>query len=204
LIESLATKRPAYVKALREMAEAGIMSPDTAMDAPADAPAGEADHETALKQGFRAAVMAIMDDDGLDTAAKLKKMRDVLRAEEKLIGGDKEEPARKEGGEDMAAAEESKKLKLEVAGLRLLLEAGLKPTKVLGRALSACTTEAEMKELIEEHKAAPGGSQKPRSAAPPARVGADGKPIQEQRTAPDAGQAPSDTAALGRWLQTPD
>jgi hypothetical protein len=210
LIESLKDKRPRYAKALREMAEAGIMSGDTAMEAPPDAPAGEADHEAALKAGFRAAVMAIMDDDSLDMSAKLKKMRDVLRAEEKLLGGNGESDKgeKKEGG-DMPAAEESKKLKLEVAGLKLLLEAGVKPNKVLSRALSSCTSEQEMRELIEESRngtGAAGGPQRPRSAAPPAPAtppGNGSRTVQEQRTGA-AVEIPTDPRALGRWLKTAD
>lgn len=206
IIEATKDKRPAYAKALREMAEAGVMSPDAAMDMPAEAPAGEADHETALKQGFRAAVMAIMDDDSLDTGAKLKKMRDVLRAEEKLIGGNGEEKTPKEEGGDMAA-EESRKLKLENTGLRLLLETGVNPSKVLTRALAGCKDEAEMKEIIEEARSgAAGGSQRPRSAGSPVPpAGQDGsRQMQEQRTGSGSGQAPAEPAALGRWLQVQD
>lgn len=206
LIESLATRRPLYAKALKEMAEAGVLSGDTAMEAPVEAPAGEADHETALKQGFRAAVMAIMDDDSLDMSAKLKKMRDVLRAEEKLLGGNGESD-KKEEGDNMPAAEESKKLKLEIAGLKLLLEAGVKPTKTLSRALSSCTSEAEMQELIEESRnetGATGARQAPRSAAPPAPAAGNGSQrVQEQRGGAVV-EIPADTKALGRWLKTPD
>jgi hypothetical protein len=206
LIESLKDTRPRYARALREMAEAGIMSGDTAMEAPPEAPAGEADHEAALKAGFRAAVMAIMDDDSLDMSAKLKKMRDVLRAEEKLLGGNGEGD-KKEGGDMPAAAEESKKLKLEVAGLKLLLEAGIKPTKVLSRALSSCTSEQEMRELIEESRSgtgAAGGPQRPRSAAPPAPAPGNGsRQVQEQRSGTTV-EIPTEPRALGRWLKTPD
>jgi hypothetical protein len=205
LIESLKDRRPRYAAALREMAEAGIMSGDTAMEAPPEAPAGEADHEAALKAGFRAAVMAIMDDDSLDMSAKLKKMRDVLRAEEKLLGGNGEGD-KKEGGDMPAAAEESKKLKLEVAGLKLLLEAGVKPNKVLSRALSSCTSEQEMRELIEEAGRSPGGGrQAPRSAGPPspAAAGNGSQRVQEQRSG-TAVEIPTDPRALGKWLKTAD
>jgi ribosomal protein L12E/L44/L45/RPP1/RPP2 len=205
LIESLKDRRPRYAAALREMAEAGIMSGDTAMEAPPESPAGEADHEAALKAGFRAAVMAIMDDDSLDMSAKLKKMRDVLRAEEKLLGGNGE--GDKKEGSDMPATEESRKLKLENTGLKLLLEAGVKPNKVIIRALSSCTTEAEMRELIEESRngtGAAGGPQRPRSAAPPAPAPGNGsRTVQEQRTGA-AVEIPTDAKQLGRWLKTAD
>lgn len=202
LIESLKTTRPAYARSLREMAEAGVMSPDTPMDAPPDAPAGEADSEEAILN----AAGIVLKDTSLSVAERLSKIRKLLRLTG-AAGGNGDTADTGEGAEgDMGAAEESKKLKLENAGLRLLLEAGLKPTKVLSRALAGCTSEAEMKELIEEVRTSPGAAQRPRSAAPPAPSGQqqDGsKRVQEQRGGNSVATVPEDAKARARWLQTP-
>lgn len=202
LQEDLKTVRPGYVRALREMAEAGIMSPDDEIDDPGmkgpdpvpaqPAAAEEMDHETALKQGFRGAIVAVLDDDGLDMKAKLAKIKEIMKAEEKLIGGG--------GGGDTSVppdvtSEESRKNKALEPGIKELREelareradkaarirvedAGLKFTKAAGREAFIRSliplAESDQRELIEERRAqqaaapttpAPATGQKPLSAA---------------------------------------
>lgn len=157
LIESLKAKRPGYSRALKEMAEAGLMTPDTQMDEPAgDAPAGDdsgdADHEVALKQGFKGAMGAVLDDDSMDMKAKLAKLKEIMTAQEKLLKKP-DAPAADDKPADDSPAVES--LKLQNRALHLLMEANLRPDKVLSKAIQGCKTEAEVKELIEASRNGP-------------------------------------------------
>lgn len=208
LAESLKSSRPGYARALKEMADSGLMSPDAPMGDPEPEPdeGGEtADHEAALKAGFRAAVIACLDDDSMDLKAKLAKLKEILTTEEKMLGGGKggkggkgddtsDNPDKDMDSEKTRAAEESRRLKLENTGLRLLAEGGVRITKLITRALAGCSTEAEVKELVESVKAAPppvGG----KSAAPwQQSPGAGGKQLTE-------GQAPEEQKALAAWLR---
>lgn len=152
LIEALKTKRPGYAKGLREEAEAGILSPDYEMDMPSDEPAAdeEIDHEQAILD----AAKAVLDDTGLDTGEKLAKIKKLLG----IIDAGEEEEEETPG--DETETEESKRLKLENLGLRLLMESGVKPTKVISRALAGCTTEREVRECVAEAKESLGGTGK--------------------------------------------
>jgi hypothetical protein len=225
LIEALKGPRPGYARALREMAEAGLMSPDTEYEEPGmkqgDVPE-EADHEQALKDGFRAAVLAVLDDDSLDTKAKLAKFRDILAAEEKLLGDDSggaaDDESEPTSTDDETEAEESRRsgrtvsaaafarlqetFRLRLHARDLCAEAGIVPTRTLRKALDACTSAAEMKELIEEHRAALARTapEKPRSAAPwtdTAWAGAGTMPVREDRSAGE-GLALEDTEEARR------
>jgi hypothetical protein len=215
LIEWLTPTRPGYARGLREAAEAGILSPDAAMDAPPDAAGASesGDHEAALKAGFKAAVVAVVDDDSLDLKAKLKRMRDILRAQEKLIGADD-----KGDGETDMASEESKKaaqgglLEAErrlTRALRQINEKGVRLTPLVEMALAGCKSDDDVKRLVESltEEQRPRGQQ-PRSAAPPAaptRQEQQRRAVQESRQAGDgADQIPTDAKGFGRWLKTPD
>jgi len=210
LIESLKARRPGYSRGLREVADSGLMTPDAQMDDPGDVPdaGGEApDHEAALKQGFRGAIMACLDDDGMDLKAKLKKISEILKTEEKLLGGDDSGGKGGRGGKGAAApdapdapddakkTEESRRLKLENTGLTLLLESGVKPTKILSKALAGCETEAEMKALIEEAKGSGHTGGKPGARSAPAWHG------NGSATAVQEGKIPEDPKKLRNWLQ---
>lgn len=201
LIESLKASRPGYSRALKEMAEAGIMSPDASMDEPA--PMGPdvtepADHETALKQGFRGAIMAVLDDDSLDMKGKLAKIKEIMQAEEKLLGGsDKGTDTPPPPDSGPADASESRRLKLENTGLTQLMEAGVTLTPVVKMGLKGCHTEADIKALVEAAKsAAPttAAGSKARSSAP-GQTGKGGtKSITEQKI-------PEEPKALASWLK---
>ncbi len=159
LIESL-KNRPGYVRALREMTEAGLMSPDATMDAPMDEPAagGEpADHEEALKAGFKAAIHAIIDDDSLDMNDQMKKIKEILKARDKLLSTKDDAPM-----PDMPPAMES--LKRIIKGQTLLSEARIPLSFANTKALEACRSDQELTQLVESLKGTP--TVKARSSAP--------------------------------------
>lgn len=86
------------------------MAPPNLGDTPVEpAPEAASDPDEALKAGFRAAVVAVLDDDTMDVKAKLTKLKELLTTEEKLLSGvetpaaEEESPAAKE-----AAVAESK------------------------------------------------------------------------------------------------
>lgn len=192
LIESL-KKRPRYVKALREMAEAGVMSPDAPMDAPPDeAPADDSgDHEQALMD----AAKAVLDDDSLSTADKLKKIKQIL----KMVDG---------GGspDGPAATEESRRLKADNARLlaeKVVRKAAHKAGVTLSEALvergaAPGMSEAQADEYVNELKAFGGGGvgQKPRSAGPVQTSQGGSATVKESKDA-----IPADVKARAEWLK---
>ena len=120
-----------------------------------DEPPAEASPEEQLKAGFRAAIVAILDDDSLDAAGKAKKVGDYLKTHEKLIGSqekeaekaaeeaedeeepdgdeeevkegdDEEEKDVKEACDDKKDVKESRKAKRPVSGVIALTEATAK------------------------------------------------------------------------------
>lgn len=204
LIECLCKTRPGYARGLLEEAEAGVLSPDMEMDEPAAVetpPAEPADHEAALKAGFRAAIIACLDDDALDMKAKVKKIGEILKMEEKMLGDKGED----KGGDKPAdapasdAASESKKALagalLEVKAYKLLAMKNIKPTLLFEKALKGCTTEKEVSELIESLPTAVVGGARSSDWNPGKDKNGAGKDslIQEQK-------APEDHKALQRWL----
>ena len=61
------------------------------MDSPVEM-ASEASSDDQIKAAFRGAVVAAFDDDSLDTAATLAKMKEILKAYEKLTSSESSEP----------------------------------------------------------------------------------------------------------------
>lgn len=170
--------------ALREMADAAGMGD-------AEAPAASTPDD-AIKGGFKAAIHAVVDDDKLDMQAKLAKIKDILKAQDKLMGGGKaeEKPAEKpaeESRQQQPASDDVKQLREEMAVRDLVEEAGLKfakPTarKAFVKSLVPLSAE-ERTALIEEQK----------TQAPPAESGrsgvksqGQGGPLQEQKDAKPA------------------
>lgn len=170
---------------------------DPGLDAPAEAPAadaGEPDHVAALKQGFKAACVAALDDDSLDVAAKVKKLKEILAAEEKLLA--KGEPVEEDDDEEESDEEEleecedddmkeSKNLRRRLKQMetreqvRELCESeNFSPSKSLFNALVALP-EAERKALIDE--------QKNRGNAERQQRRAGNQPIPEQKGGSSAG-----------------
>ena len=196
LIEELKTSRPGYALALKEMAEAGLMTPDATMEEPepikGDAPpsSDEADHEVALKQGFRGAMNAVLDDDSMDMVAKLKKLKEIMTAQEKLMSGGKGGKGVPCDDTDAKKTEEALRLKLKTRDL--LLESDLKAGKILLRALDGCKTEAEARELIQEAKVSGGATR--------LYDGARSALLAPAETKLAEAEIPKDGKALGNWL----
>lgn len=155
---------------LAKLFEDGTMDP--ALDAPVEAPAadaGEPDHVAALKGGFKAACVAALEDPGLDVAGKVKKLKEILQAEEKLLAKgepvkeDDDEPEETDKDEELEECEdddvkESKNLRLRLKKMetreqvRDLCESeNFTPSKSLFNALVALP-ESDRKALIAEQK----------------------------------------------------
>ena len=207
--EALKAKRPKYVAALTEMAEAGILAPGSALPMPGDesAPAG-ADHKQALLDAAKACI----DDPNLDAGMKIKKIAKIL----KLHGGDKadgmdDEPDEDEGEEkgegDMPfekKKEESRKLKARNALLeaRERLRAAADAANVrlpktvieLAESAGEALTDERAKAIVAEFKAGGHGGQKPRSAAP---VTTPTKDVKESR-----GAVPADAVERAKWYMS--
>jgi hypothetical protein len=194
LMESLKSKRPGYVRALKEMAEAGLMSPDATMDAPSDDSAGSdsSDHEEALKSGFKAAIHAIIDDDSLDMAEQMKKIKEILKARDKLLNSaaaTDDAPA-----EPMPATES---LRFENKALKLCGQHGVKFTPLLEKAVRSCRSEQEVVELVEsvrEEQRVASAHNGARSAAPSRQGDTKQTSLQESE------KVPEDPKARSRWL----
>lgn len=131
--------------------------------------------EDALKDGFRTAINAILDDDSMDAAAKVAKIKTLLTTHEKLTSesepkDDPEpEPKSKDDPTTESLQKEIRELKAKEA-IRTLCEAeGVNPSPVLLKSLMLLESEADRKALIAEHKPAKGGSSKPLSSGPPSK-----------------------------------
>lgn len=152
--------------------------PGDVMDAPVEEPSTDPDQ--ALKDGFRAAILAVLDDDSMDVNAKKKKIGELLATEEKLTG-DEEPPAateEDEGDEGDGEPDESAKESKEVRKLRAenaCLKAGVEAKPALVKALALLESEDDRRALIEATKAGAtktGGGGKAKSSGP-------GRSIQE-------------------------
>jgi hypothetical protein len=205
LIGSL-TKRPGYVKGLKEAAESGILGPEYQMDAPAtEEPAAggeEVDHE----QAIRDAAKAVLDDSALDTKQMLDKIRKLLAILDDDGGGEGGGEGEGEGeGDDEIPTEESRKgkkgkgipLSEKMARLeardRLRTaadEAGVKLPKAILECVHSRITEAEAKALVAELKGT-GGTPAPKGGAKSAAVTEKTLGIKESLTAGGATQPPA-------------
>lgn len=196
LIESLKASRPGYARALREVAEAGVLGPDAAMDVPPDEPAPDEgkDHKQALMDALK----ALCDEaESLDEGEWKKKMMAIYKLIKGESGG---------GGSDAPATEESRRLKAE-NGQLLAEKLVRKAAQAAGVALSESLvealarpgmTEAQAAGVVNELKGGGGGSQKPRSAAPfvPPASPQGGKGVQESKET-----VPADSKSRAAWLR---
>lgn len=183
ILESWAKKKsPARQKYVKRLLE----DDDMPMDAPADAPTEGDDPDTALWGGFTAAINAILDQyksGSCDAVEAAKSIAKYVKAHAKLTGttepaaeesddtGDEDMPADKTSDDDKKAdddkptseSREVRELRAKVA----CMEAGVKPSPAMLKALVLLESEADRKALIDETKAAT--PNKPRSSGPPAR-----------------------------------
>jgi len=93
---------PRRRKALRRLLEAGMGDDymDTEMPDEAAPPedAAPADHHQALADGFRAASVAVLDDDSMSADEKIKRLKELLKTHEKLSAPvEEDEPAGERG-----------------------------------------------------------------------------------------------------------
>jgi hypothetical protein len=97
---------------------------------PMDAAAAPAsDPDEALRQGFRATVLAVVDDDGLSAAEKVQRIKELLTAHEKLAAGGRsdveEDDDRKDRGRVGPMSSRSGRVEsLDLAGEQALLRGG--------------------------------------------------------------------------------
>lgn len=154
---------------------------DDAMGPPLDAPIEEpaADPDQALTDGFKAAIMACVDDDSMDAAAKIAKIKTLLTTHEKLTQAAEPDAVQEEDmTDDKKKADEDKtesvKVKAELESLKHKLavrtladELGVRGDKTLLESAEQLPTLAAARKLLEREKArgpgvrspgAPGGS----------------------------------------------
>lgn len=86
LVESIpgsaVIRRQRANKVLMEMDGEGSPMPDMPVEV-----ASEGSHEDQVKAAFKAMVLAVVDDDSMDSAGKVKKIKEILTAQDKLTTG---------------------------------------------------------------------------------------------------------------------
>jgi hypothetical protein len=155
--------------------------------------------DDALAAGFRAALIAVIEDAEMDVPAKLAKLKTLLTTHDKLTADAAPAPEAEEEEEDTTEGEEegddeeekpakkdtpeSRQLRREIARLkrgnqaRALCEAAeITPTPGLLKTLSRCAGVGEMRDVIESMSAA-ANVRPPRSKAGNAGTGLGAKPI---------------------------
>jgi len=179
-------RRRAQIKKLLEM---DVM--DGEMDVEAPPPADGAppeDPTAALKSGFRAACMAVLDGDG-NAADKVKRLKELLTTAERLMASGEEvaeeedEELEEECDDDEDMRESRRRLKARERSYELLEEAGVVPDRDLVEALVGLRDDQARRRLIEREKrgAAPPSAPRvqPRSGALPPGKGTTTNPADE-------------------------
>ncbi|MFQ5610068.1 MAG: hypothetical protein ACE5F8_07340 [Woeseiaceae bacterium] len=145
---------------LLEQVDAGAIPADMPVEVSSEAPA-----EDGIKAAFRAAVIAAFDDDSLDTAATIAKIKDILKAQEKLAS----KPAAPEAPaepppEESVAESELKTVRAE----NLLLRAGREatPERIEAVAAVSTATQAKLVESWDSITSNARGQQRPPSSPP--------------------------------------
>jgi hypothetical protein len=179
LFESRNQTVPTTIKAIIESqfpqtCKGSLLIEDAGLAAmPVEVPA-EASSEDQIWGAFKQAIMASVDDDGLDIKATLKKIGEILKAYEKLTGSESSKPAKPESSEEKPAMESK-----DVAALQaqitlmesrehcreLLESAGVKSSPVRLKSLAPLSDD-ERKELIAEWKGTDSQPARPRTASP--------------------------------------
>ena len=147
---------------------------DAPMDAPIDAPAEGGSSDDALTSGFKAAMMAVIDDGSLDAAGKLAKLKQLLTTHEKLTQEPEPEEPKQESEDDdkpkdKDKSDDDRKESLKVKELEhrlavrdLCEKADVKADKTLLETLESLPIESARR-LVEREKTR-GGSASPRSS----------------------------------------
>jgi hypothetical protein len=153
---------------LIEFGEQGVISDEMAVEAPEEE-GTSADEQ--IKEAMRTAVLAAFDDESLDTKATLSKIRDILKAHEKITSNDQPEESPEESEEKEEKMTEAIKKKLATLEAKtMLLESGREATDVQVAAVAA-VSEEERKTLVEswpvkQIQQTGNGRKKPERSAP--------------------------------------
>jgi hypothetical protein len=160
------------------------------------APTETVDPKSAMKGAFRQMIMAAVDDESLDMKATIKKISEIMKSQEKLMGGGSSAPATDDDAEeaydkDKKMAEESYKQTISALTQRLesyeakekqaqrlesinteLAKAGLNPqdsrhvSELFSKQLLATESEADRAELIKDRAALLGTQRRTESQGP--------------------------------------
>lgn len=179
VLEGLKSLPPNKAKWVRRLVEDGDMGMPMAADVSA---AADAEPDDMLAAGFRAAILAIVDDEGMDAGEKVKRIGKLIRTHEKLKGdGDAADApeSNPDEGKKMESVDpaEHAALKAKLAAIetdaklagdvrRLCESVKFAPTEVQTAALKALPDDTARKQLIESF----------RPAVEP-RSGYSGKPV---------------------------
>jgi hypothetical protein len=168
---------PATVKGLFEQEESGMEPNGTG---------ASTSPEEQLKAGFRGAMVAVLDDESMDMGGKLAKLKEIMKAQEKIMGGGEskdESPAEEKPAEEPAKEQaevkdpdpwkNAEQLQEQVEQFRrketvrtLCDQAGLLPSAIQLKALVALTEQADVKALVQQFKGIASNGQKPKSTTP--------------------------------------
>lgn len=116
-------------------------------EAPMEAPAADADADGQIDAAFKAAINKVLDEGG-DIKAKLKKIKDILTAQEKLMGAGESEPSEPAEPTPESVKVELQQLRAEKASRALLESLDREVTDVRISAVAA-VPDAQRRALIE-------------------------------------------------------
>ena len=165
-------------KGLLPLLEMEDMGDPSMGEIPVDVPA-DADADGQIDAAFKAMVNGVLDDKGLDVQGKISRIKEILKAQDKLMSGGKE-PEKKEPPKE----ETPESLRREVATLKardevrdLLESAGVKASAVQIEAAVALPTADKRKAFVESLKVQAPTRERPRFSAPLFESGGNGTPV---------------------------
>lgn len=178
-----------------QLAEADMAGP---LDSPMDAPAADVTPDQALASGFEAAIMAVVQDDTMDAAAKAKKIAALLKTHEKLTAEPDPGPAVTEEDAKTPPTDDKKKEDAAASTVGALCEA-LGMSAVQRKAFAGLTEQADRQTYLTEFKTAAaklnGARPTPRSQERGAGGADDGERLHESQ------KVPADAKDLAEWLR---
>lgn len=196
-------RNPATNRGLFESEGAMDMSAPVADTPTVETGGGSTDDQ--IKSAFRAMVIAAFDDDKLDSKATLMKIKDILKAQEKLSGGGEAEKPKPPGdGESKPTTEsavttttpDAKQLLEQVQVLQRkdkirdkIAEKGVKASNVLIESMAKMSDDAAVDVLIESLPKA--AAVKSPTTTTSLREGGDGKKV----------DVPKDNKSLAKMLR---
>lgn len=152
-------------KRLQKLMEDEIMPPDMPMAEPASEPSSDPDQ--ALADGFRAAIIGILDSDAT-TDEKIGKIKELLKTQDKLTSTPAAEPAPEMEDEETSGEKPEQtvaRLKAELAARSICEANEFKASESMLKVLARMESDDERKAFVLEMKAR-GNVKEPRSSAP--------------------------------------